>query len=269
MAENNGFRNDIKESIYDCGIIFFMYGIYDDIINAAQKATDKFKKTEELLEYPEVQADKAYYLSVLSEYNKLKLLKSKLDALMQALNDEREAVLLLSEASEDEREELYEEISRFKRLAANLSASVADALGCKHIKERAYLRFKFTAASSKFGAPLCELIKGYLLSRGAKTEDEKRKHANAGYLQEISLTVSGEDIVARLSLLTGAHKVFVSGAKTEELCFAVTPSAEIEKISEDELKFDIFRSSGAGGQHVNKVETAVRVTHIPTGLTVT
>ena len=247
-----------------------MYGIYGDIISAAEKAIEAFDETKELLEYPEVQADKAYYLSVLSKYNELKFLKDKLTSLKQALKEEKEFNFLLTESvSPEEREAVYAEISSLKRNASNLAVAISDALGCKHIKERAYCRFKLTAVSSGFGAQFYSLIKEYLLSCGAKIENETSEYAKEGYVREISFFAEGEDIITRLSPLTGAHKVFVSGAKSEELCFAVTPSAEIEKISENDLKIDVFHSHGAGGQNINKVETAVRITHIPTGITVT
>ena len=247
-----------------------MYGIYGDIINAAEKATESFDETAELLEYPEVQADKAYYLSVLSKYNALKSITDKLSALKSVLKDQREASGLLSDAtSDEERDALYEELSSFKRKASELSAALADALGCKHIRERTYCRFKFTAAASELGAVFCSLIKEYLLARGAKIENEKSEYSSKGRLNGISFIVDGEDIIARLSPLTGAHKVFVCGAKSEELCFAVTPAEAPPTISEADLKISVFHSSGAGGQHINKVESAVRVTHIPTGLTVT
>ena len=247
-----------------------MYGIYDDIISAAEKASAEFLKTEELLEYPEVQADKAYYLSVLSEYNRLKAITDKLNALKQAITDEAEAFTLLKEAKSDgERDALYAEISSAKRTAAELSVFIANALGCKHVQECAYLRFKFTAAASKLGERFYLLIRQYLTSRGVRACDEKREYTNGGALCGVSLTAEGEDIISRLSPLTGAHKVYVSGGKSEELCFAVTPAEEKAEFSENDVKIDLVRSSGAGGQHINKVETAVRVTHIPTGITVT
>ena len=246
-----------------------MYGIYGDIIDAAKKALEPFEETGELLEYPEVQADKAYFLSVLSKYNELKYINDKLTALKIALNGERELSALLTEAKgQDERDEIYEEISTCKRTASSIAVALSDALGCRHIQERAYCKFKFTALSAKFGAHLYELIKEDLLSRGAKIEDEKSAYAKEGYLQEISFTAEGEDIITRLSPLTGAHKVYIAGAKSEELCFAVTPAPEAVTLSESDLKIDVFHSSGAGGQNINKVETAVRVTHIPTGLVV-
>ena len=247
-----------------------MYGIYGDIISVAEKALSDFEETKELLEYPEVQADKAYYLSVLSKYNELKNLNDKLTALKNALSEECEASALLTQSMpEEEREAVYEEISALRRNASALSAAISDALGAQHISERAYGRFKLSGASSKFGAQMYALIKEYLISRGAKIEGEKREIARGGTLSEISFFAEGEDILARLSPLAGAHKVYLTGGKSEELCFAVTPAPRPEKISENDLKIDIFHASGAGGQNINKVETAVRITHIPTGLTIT
>ena len=245
-----------------------MYGIYDDIVGATEKALDCFDETRELLEYPEVQADKAYYLSILSKYNNLKFLKDRLSALKSSLEEQKECLAMLADAtSDEERAVIYEEISNLKRVASEQSAHLADALGCKRVEERAYCRFKFKEVSSKFGVALYSLIKIDLLSRGAKISDEKIANAKGGYVEEISFIAEGEDVITRLSPLVGAHKVNTK-TKSEELCFAVTPSAMVEKVKESDLKIDLFHSHGAGGQNINKVETAVRITHLPTGLVV-
>lgn len=246
-----------------------MYGIYCDIISAAERALDCFDETKELLEYPEVQADKAYYLSVLSKYNKLKFLKDKLSALISAIEEEKTASDMLSDASSyEERAAIYEEISSLKRTASKISLSLSDALGCKSVQERAYCRFRFKEISSKFGVSLFSLIKSDLLLRGVKIEDEKILTAKGGYAQEISFVAEGRDVITRLIPLSGAHKVYIAQSKSEELCFAVTPMARVENVSDSDLKIDVFHSQGAGGQNVNKVETAVRITHLPTGLSV-
>lgn len=246
-----------------------MYGIYGDIIGAAERALSCFDETKELLEYPEIQADKAYYLSVLSKFNELKLINDKLSALKTVLEEEKTVSALLREANTDEeRTAIYEEISSLKKSASALSAALSEALGCTYAEERAYCRFKFKEISSKFGVALYSLIKTDLLSHGAKITDESTARAKSGYAQEISFLAEGANVLARLIPLTGAHKVYIAQSKSEELCFAVTPSARIEKMSESDLKTDVFHSHGAGGQNINKVETAVRVTHLPTGLSV-
>ncbi|MDE5756296.1 MAG: hypothetical protein K2I23_04330 [Clostridia bacterium] len=246
-----------------------MYGIYGDIIGAAERALDCFDETEELLEYPEVQADKAYYLSVLSKYNNLKFLKDKLSDLKSVLQEEKAYYELLSDIdSIEERKTIFEEISTLKIRASKLSASLADALGCKRTEETAYCRMKFKEGSYKFGVTLYSLIKGDLLSRGAKIEDENTVTAKGGYVEEISFVAEGVDVLTRLTPLIGAHKVYIAPSKSQELCFAVTPAAKVEKLQESDLKIDVFHSHGAGGQNINKVETAVRVTHLPTGIVV-
>lgn len=245
-----------------------MYGIYGDVISAAERAIDCLDETEELLEYPEVQADKAYYLSVLSKYNNLKSLNDKLCALKSVLEEEKTCYELLSDAnSNEERTSIYEEIYSLKRKASQLSLTLADALGCEHTQERAYCRFKFKEGSYKLGVALYDLIKSDLFSRGVKIEDENIAKAKSGFVEEISFVAEGADVITRLTPLTGAHKVYKQTG-SEELCFAVTPSASVEKIAEKDLKIDVFHSQGAGGQNVNKVETAVRVTHLSSGLVV-
>ena len=247
-----------------------MYGIYGDIIDAAQKAVRSYTETEELLEYPEVQADKAYYLSVLSKYNQLKAIKDKLTALQKTLDDERELSALFSDFGDgSEREAVYAEVSLLKRTAAALSSELADVLGCDHAQERVYCRFKLTSASSKFGVGLFAQLKEFLCSRGASVEGEEYEYAKGGYVSGIVCYFAGDDLIKRLSPLAGAHRVCLAGGKSEELCFAVTAAGLPPQITEGDLKIDVFHSSGAGGQNINKVETAVRVTHLPTGITVT
>ncbi|MDE7439772.1 MAG: hypothetical protein K2N23_04620 [Clostridia bacterium] len=243
--------------------------MYGDIINAAERALENFEETKELLEYPEVQADKAYYLSVLSKYNELKFLYDTLASLKGALEEEKAVLSLLAEAKDDEeRTAVYEEVSSLKRKAAKFSATLSRALGCSGAVQRAYCRIKLKEGSSKFGTALYSLLRGELISSGAKIEDENTITAKSGYVEEISFVAEGEDVITRFAPLTGAHKVYIAGAKSEELCFALTPSASVEKINENDLKIDVFHSHGAGGQNINKVETAVRVTHLPTGTVV-
>lgn len=247
-----------------------MYGNYGDIISAAKRALESFEETKELLEYPEVQADKAYYLSVLSKYNELKFLNEKLSALKSALEDEKTYdALLYEDISRGEHIAILKELISLQNTAARAASAIAEALGCKRITERAYCRFKFKEGSFKVGYTLYNLILDDLYNRGERLEDENIVTAKGNaFVREVSFIAEGEDVIARYSPLTGTHKVYIAQAKSEEISFAVTPAARVEKLSEDDLKIDYFHSHGAGGQNINKVETAVRITHIPTGLAV-
>lgn len=244
-----------------------MYGIYGDIIEAAREATRDADELEKLLEYPEIQADKAEYLSVLSRYNALNALREKLNALLKALCDEDELNALLFRCDGDERDAIREELFRLKAVEAATAASLADALGRKHARERVFGKMKFGAQTHKIGELLYAQIKAYMLSGGARIEDEKLSRKD-GYTSGVSFIIEGEDALALLSPLTGAHKVYLPAMGSEEVRFAATYLAKEEEARDKDLKIDLFHSSGAGGQNVNKVETAVRVTHMPTGLVV-
>ena len=247
-----------------------MYGIYEDIIAAAERATEDFEKTKELLEYPEVQADKEYYLFVLAKYNELNVRVELMNKLKQALKDEADlSELATLGVGREERDEIDEAISSLKRRASELSTALAMSIGCSGAVERAYCRFKLTKMSAKFGEQLYDDIRGHVIFNGGNVERENKEYFKDGGLKEISFYAEGEDVITSLGRLSGAHKVYMSGAKSEELCFAVTPAASYVDFSVDDLKIDVFHSHGAGGQNINKVETAVRVTHIPTGIVVT
>lgn len=246
-----------------------MYGIYDYIIEAAKRAIDDFDETGELLEYPEVQADKAYYLSILSKFNRQKFLKDKLSELISAIEEEKSVSALLNGTySDEERKLIYEEISSLKAVAARASTELSDALGCKRANERIYCRLKLKERSTKFGTALFALIKSDLLANEAKIIDENTVTVKGGVVQEISFIAEGAGVFARLSPLTGAHRVRIVQSDYEELCFAVTTAPTLFKLSESDLKIDYFHSGGAGGQNINKVETAVRITHLPSGISV-
>ena len=129
-----------------------------------------------------------------------------------------------------------------------------------------------------FAADLFRMYSRYAASKGWEVEVMNRNETGIGGLKEIIFEVRGKGAFSRLKYESGVHRVQrvpVTEAHgrihTSTATVAVLPEPdEVEvKINPEDLRIDTFRASGAGGQFVNKVSTAVRITHLPTGLVVT
>jgi peptide chain release factor 1 len=125
-----------------------------------------------------------------------------------------------------------------------------------------------------FAAELFAMYQKYADAKGWKFEVLEYGDTGLGGIKEASAEVNGRNVFARLKYESGVHRVQRVPATesqgrihTSTVTVAVLPEAEEVdvQINEDDLKIDVYRASGAGGQHVNKTESAVRITHIPTG----
>lgn len=239
-----------------------MNGLYGNIISAAEEALKEFDETASLLEYPEVMADKAYYLSILEKFNSLSFIKERLDNLKAAEREENQLILLLSEAKdEDERSAVFREISAIKRRQSNLSSEIAKALG-KSAEEAAYCRIKLKGNSKTVFDKFVGLLKSDLVGHAIKITDLKSDNGQVDFRSE------GEGALSRILPLCGCHRISTADNKNDTLCVAATLASDTVAISDSQIKIEVFHSHGAGGQNINKVETAVRAIYLPTGLSV-
>jgi len=176
-----------------------------------------------------------------------------------------------------------EELAALDERLPDLEREVALLLAPKDRDENASAILEVRAGTggdeaALFAGDLFRMYQRYAQNRGWRVEIDSISEGEVGGYKEIIASITGDGVFGRLKFESGVHRVqrvpeTEAGGRihTSAATVAVLPEPEdVEiEINEADIRVDTYRSSGAGGQHVNKTDSAVRITHIPTGIVVT
>ena len=254
------------------------------MLEKLSEVENHFDEISEKLFDPNIISDMEQYKSLMKEQKALTPIVEKYREYKKAESDLEEAKQMLDDGGLDKemREMVLSEIEDGKAKVESLTEELKILLLPKDPNDDKNVIVEIRGGaggeeSALFAAVLFRMYSMYAEKKGFKTEVLYANDTELGGFKEISFMISGEGAYSRLKFESGVHRVqrvpeteSQGRIHTSTATVAVLPEAEdvdIE-INPADLQIDTFRSSGAGGQHINKTESAIRITHIPTGTVV-
>ena len=253
--------------------------MFDKLIFASRRYDEiSIKLTD-----PTVVSDNEQYKALMKEYTALTPIVEKYKEYLAAQNDIKEAEELLKESDDRELKEMAtEQLLSAKELFDVLKDELRILLLPKDPNDQKNVIVEIRGGTggeeaALFAHSLYRMYSMYAATKGYRVEVMNLNETELGGVKEITFMIEGEGAYSRFKFESGVHRVQrvpeteSSGRiHTSAATVAVLPEAEeVEfEINPGDLQIDTYRASGAGGQHVNKTESAIRITHLPTGVVV-
>lgn len=253
------------------------------MIDKIHAIKQRFNEVNDLIIQPEVMADAKRYVKLNREYKELKTIVDKGHTLINLYANIDEAKEIIKNETDPEMKDMAKmELEEVEPQLAELEEEIKLLLIPKDPEDskNAVMEIRAGAGGDEagiFAGDLFDMYMRYFEKQGYKTELLTMNSASHGGYKEVSISIEGENIFGNLKFESGVHRVQRVPATesqgrvhTSAASVAVLPEAEDVDIDLNmkDVRRDTYRAQGAGGQHVNKTESAVRLTHIPTNTVV-
>lgn len=243
----------------------------------------RYSELSQRLYEPSVAADPEKYQKTMKELKSIEEIVLTYREYKQAVKSQDESIEILEESGDSDLKELAQlELDEAKKNIEELSEKLKILLLPKDPNDERNVIVEIRGGaggeeSALFSAVLFRMYSMYAEKKGYKVEIVNANETELGGYKEISFMIEGEGAYSRFKYESGVHRVqrvpeteSQGRVHTSTTTVAVLPEAEDVELEIDpkDLKIDTFRSSGAGGQHINKTSSAIRITHLPTGTVV-
>ncbi|MFT8392913.1 MAG: peptide chain release factor 1 [Liquorilactobacillus ghanensis] len=255
----------------------------NDLFKRLQTLEDRYEELGELLSDPEIIADTAKFTKLSKEMADLRETVEKYreyKKTVQTIKDDEE---MLNDKLDDEMAQMVkDELAQAKDKRDQLEEKIKVLLLPKDPNDDKNIIMEIRGAAggdeaSLFAADLFEMYSKYAEKQGWTIQVIDKNVTEVGGFKEIALVINGKSVYSKLKYESGAHRVqrvpvteSAGRVHTSTATVVVMPEEEDVEIDLDpkDIRVDVYRSSGAGGQHINKASSAVRMTHLPTGIVV-
>jgi peptide chain release factor 1 len=253
------------------------------ILSKLERLQDRYEELEALLGVAEVIMDQDKFRAYSKEYAELEDVVKNYGQYVQLQADMEEAQLMLGEDDAEMKAMAEEEILDGKKRQAELELDLQKLLLPKDPNDghNTFVEIRAGTGGDEaaiFAGDLYRMYTRYAENMGWKVEIVSKNEGEHGGYREVITRMVGDDVYSRLKFESGAHRVqrvpeteSQGRIHTSACTVAVMPevdSVDDVDINKGDLRIDTFRASGAGGQHVNKTDSAIRITHLPSGTVV-
>ena len=255
----------------------------DSIRNKLDNLKDRFDELEALLSDAEIISDQNKFRDLSKEYSEIEDVVKSYDRFIQVAEELEQAKEMQKDADPDIREMADEEYNSNTAQLEKLELTLQTLLLPKDSKDRLNVFVEIRAGTGGdeaaiFSGDLLRMYSRYAELQGWKLEIINERPGEHGGYKEVVIRIEGKNVYEKLKFESGAHRVqrvpeteTQGRIHTSACTVAIMPEMdELDdiEINKADLRVDTFRASGAGGQHVNKTDSAIRLTHLPSGIVV-